>query len=156
MSKKKRILIVTGFCLLLAFTGVLNVVLNNNAQTTNTEVVTTANFFASYRTDRQSTYDQEMLYLDAIINSTSSSAEAKLNAEAEQTKIIANMKLQTNLEGLIKSKGFTDVVVSANTSNLSVIVQSASLTDVEVANIVEVVTTSSDYTIDNIKIIPVE
>ncbi len=157
MSKKKRIIIVTGFCLLLALTGVLNIVLNNSAKTSTTgEVTTTANFFTSYRTDRNSTYDQEMSYLNAIIASSSASAEAKANAEKEQAQIIANMKLQNQMEGLIKAKGFTDVVVSALTNNISVIVKSGSLTDVEVANIVDVITSETDYTIDNIKIIPVE
>lgn len=157
MTKKKRVLIVTGFCLLLALTGVLNIVLNNSANTsTGSETVTTTSFFASYRTDRNSTYEQEMLYLNAIIASDSASTEAKKNAEAEQANIIANMKLQTSLEGLIKSKGFSDVVVSALTNNISVIVKSGSLTDVEVANIVEIITSETNYTIDNIKIIPVE
>ncbi|MBP5651184.1 MAG: SpoIIIAH-like family protein [Clostridia bacterium] len=156
MTKKKKILIIAGFCLLLALTGVLNIVLNTSAKTTATDVVATTSFFNSYRQDRTDTYEQEMLYLSAIIESSSSSAEAKANAEAEQAKIIANMKLQTNLEGLIKSKGFADVVVSAMTNNISVIVKSATLTDAEVASIVDVIHGETNYTIDNIKIIHVE
>ena len=156
MSKKKKVLIVSVFCLLLALTGVLNIVLNNSANTTVSDTVTTANFFASYREDRSSTYEQELLYLSAIIDSNSASSEAKSNAEAEQAKIIANMKLQTNLEGLIKAKGFSDVVVSAMTNNISVIVKSATLTDVQVANIVDIIQNETSYSIDNIKIIPVE
>jgi len=156
MTKKKKIFIIAGFCLLLALTGVLNIVLNTSAKTTTTDVVTTSSFFVSYRQDRASTYEQELLYLSAIIDSNSASSEAKANAEAEQAKLIANMQLQTNLEGLIKSKGFSDVVVSAMTNNISVIVKSATLTDTQVASIVDVIQGETTYSIDNIKIIPVE
>ena len=156
MTKKKKILIIGAFCLLLAVTGVLNIVLNNSANTSVSEVVSTTNFFVSYRQDRSDTYEQELLYLSAIIDSSSASSEAKANAEAEQAKIIANMQLQTNLEGLIKAKGFSDVVVSAMTNNISVIVKSASLNDSQVATIVDVIQGETNYSIDNIKIIPVE
>ena len=96
------------------------------------------------------------MYLEAIINNENSSAEAKANAEAELLNMTKYMSLQTKLEGLISAKGFAEVVVSASENNVSVIVESAELTNNEVAQIVEVVQTNSDYGIENIKIIPVE
>ncbi len=157
MSKKKKIIIICSFCLLLVVTGVLNVVLNNKAvQQTSGEVVTTGTFFTNYRTDRQSTYDTEVMYLNAIISSDSSSAEAKDNAEKQLEKLILTQRLQNSLEGTIKSKGFTDVVVSALDNSITAMVKGASLTDAEVAQIVDIILTDSDYEFRNIKIIPVE
>lgn len=157
MSKKKRLFIIGGFCLLLAVTGVLNVVLNNQAVTTSkTGVVTTGTFFSNYRDDRNSTYDKEVMYLNAIISSDSSSAEAKANAEAQLETLLVTQRLQNTLEGNIKAKGFTDVVCSALENSISVMVKGSTLTDSEVAQIVEVIETSSDYNVKNIKIIPVE
>ena len=157
MSKKKRLYIIGGFCLLLAVTGVLNVVLNNQAVTTSkTEIVTTGTFFSNYRDDRNSTYDKEVMYLNAIISSDSSSAEAKANAEAQLETLLVTQRLQNTLEGNIKAKGFTDVVCSALENSISVMVKGSTLTDSEVAQIVEVIETSSDYNVKNIKIIPVE
>lgn len=157
MSKKKRLFIIGGFCLLLAVTGVLNVVLNNQAVTTSkTEIVTTGTFFSNYRDDRNSTYDKEVMYLNAIISSDSSSAEAKANAEAQLETLLVTQRLQNTLEGNIKAKGFTDVVCSALENSISVMVKGSTLTDSEVAQIVEVIETSSDYNVKNIKIIPVE
>ena len=160
MSKKKRILIISCFCVLLLVTGIVNVVLNNSvkAETKTTTVSTTtySSFFESYRSDRTSTRTQEIQYLDAIIASANSSAEAKASAEAERAELVKLMETELVLEGLIKSKGFEDAIISALSSNISVIVKNAELTSSEVAQIVEIITSQTDYTLDNIKIIPVE
>ncbi len=160
MTKKKRFFIIASFCLLLAVTAVLNIVLNNNisakAKTNGDNVISTANFFTNYRDDRANTYNQEMIYLKAIIDSENTSAEAKQNAEAEMLKLNQTINTQTTLENNIKSLGFSDVVVSALTNNVNVIIKGKAFADEELSQIVNVVETCSDYTFDNIKIIPVE
>ena len=57
-----------------------------------------------------------------------------------------------NIENLIKAKGFEDVIVSASSNTINVIVETNGLTNAEVAQIVDVVKNNSDYSIDNIKI----
>ena len=86
LKKKTKIFILIAMVLLLGVTGYLNVALNNNATTpTSSGAITTANYFATYREDRQSTRDQELLYYDAIITSETSTAEAIKNAETKNT-----------------------------------------------------------------------
>lgn len=157
-SKVKKIIILSCFCVLLLVTGGVNIYLNNIASeqaNADANIQTTANFFSNYRTDRVDTRNQEILYLDAIIASEATSAEAKANAEAERLTLVTNMEMIMTIENLIKSKGFTDVVVSASSGNISVIVETAGLTNSEVAQIVDVVKNNSSYSIDNIKIIEV-
>ncbi len=156
-SKKKRIFIISGFCLLLVVTGVLNIVLNNRIATeANNSTVTAGNFFSTYRTDRTDTRNEEILYLDAIIASSSASAESKTAAEAKKSELIALMETELALEGLIKAKGFEDVVVSTSASNINIIVKSAELRESEVAQIVDIVESQTEFGLDNIKIFPVE
>lgn len=157
-KKRKKIFIIFGFCALLVLAGVLNLAINNNVSTNvnSSNVATTSSFFDTYKSDRLSTQEQEKLYLEAIINNANTSNEAKENAEAELLSMAKYMQIQTNLEGLIGAKGFSDVVVSASENNLSVIVKSSGLSNNEVAQIVETVQTNSNYGIENIKIIPVE
>lgn len=157
MSKKKKIIILATMFVLLVVTGYLNIVLNDNAtvQTGGTNVVT-GNFFTTYRTDRQSTRDEEMAYYDAIIASATSSAEAKATAEAKKVSMVENMEMELITEGLIKARGFEDVVVTSSASCVNVIVKSAELTSSEVAQIVSIVQEQSGASLDNIKIIPVE
>lgn len=156
-KKKRKIFVICGFCALLVLAGVLNLVLNNNvSNNVSGNVATTSSFFDTYKSDRLSTQEQEKLYLEAIINNENTSQEAKANAEAELLNMAKFINIQTNLEGLISAKGFSDVVVSASENNLSVIVKSGGLSNNEVAQIVETVQTNSEYGIENIKIIPVE
>lgn len=158
LTKRKKIFIIAGFCLLLVGTGVLNLVLNNQitSEIESSVTVTTSNFFSTYRSDRSTTRSEEILYLDAIIASASTSADSIAAAEAQRAELIALMELELSLEALIKAKGFEDVVVSTSSSNINVIVQSAELDDVEVAQIVEIIVTQTDYAASNVKIFPVE
>lgn len=157
MTKKKKFFIISGFCLLLVVTGVVNIVLNNRIATeAGAETITAGNFFSTYRTDRMDTRNEEILYLDAIIASSSASAESKSAAEAKKSELISLMETELSLEGLIKAKGFEDVVISTSASNINVIVKSAELNESEVAQIVDVIQGQTDYSLDNIKIFPVE
>ena len=152
-GKAKKVIILGVFSLLLLVTGGVNIYLNNRATSqANANIQTSANFFNNYRSDRKSTREQEKLYLDAIIASETTSAEAKANAEAERLKLITNMDSIMNIENLIKAKGFSDVIVSATANTINVIVETNGLTNAEVAQIVDVVKNNSDYSIDSIKI----
>lgn len=156
MSKKKKIIILATMFVLLVVTGYLNIVLNGNATTTtNSENVVTGNFFTTYRSDRQSTRDQEIAYYDAIIASATSSADAKSTAEEKKQALVATMEMELVTEGLIKAKGFEDVIVTNSNSCINVIVKSAELTSAEVAQIVSIVQEQSNIGLENIKIIPV-
>lgn len=155
-TKAKKVIVLTCFCALLLITGGVNIAINNMAsQQATANVSTSANFFTNYKNDRTSTRNQEMLYLDAIIASDATSAEAKANAEKEQLKLIANMDTIMRIENLIIAKGFSDVAVSTSSGNISVMVETTGLTSAEVAQIVDVVINNSDYSIDNIKILEV-
>mgnify|MGYP003304189788 CR=1 FL=1 len=157
LKKRTKIFILAAMVLLLGVTGYLNIALNNNITTqTNANVVTQANYFDTYRDDRQSTRDQELLYYDAIINSESSTADAIANAEAKKMEIVNTMESELVMEGLIKAKGFEDVIVTNSANNINVIVKAANLESSQVAQIVEIVKQQTSKSIDNIKIIPVE
>lgn len=155
LTKKKKIIILSTMLLLLVVTGYLNVVLNDNVLSAGSNL-NTGNFFATYRADREDTRDQEMDYYDAIIASESSSAEAKTLAETKKAQLISAMEVELVTEGLIKAKGFEDVIVTTTTSSINVIVKSGTLEASQVAQIVEVVQEQTGADIDNIRIIPVE
>ena len=153
MKKRTKIIILVAMVLLLGVTAYLNIVLNDNVIDTSTQ--TSANYFDSYRTTRQSSRNQEIAYYDAIIASNSS-AEAVATAEAKKVEVIAMMEKELVMEGLIKSKGFLDVIVTNSASNIYVSVKATELTRTEVAQIVAIVQEQTNKSIENIKIIPIE
>ena len=81
LSKKSKIFVLVGMLALLVVTGYLNVYLNNRSKTGSAATADTADFFTTYRTDRTTTRNQTMLYLDSIIESELSSKEAVAEAE---------------------------------------------------------------------------
>lgn len=157
LSKKKKIIILCVMAVLLVVTGYLNIALNNNAIQTSTNNVEAQSFFSSYRTDRESTRAQEIDYYKAIIASESSSEEAKKTAESSMQSLIEKMEVEQAVEGLIKAKGFEDIIVTSTATNVNVIVNTAeNLESSQVAQIVSIVQEQMGTSLDNICIIPVE
>jgi len=159
LSKKKKIFILAGMVVLLVVTGYINVLLSNRAKAsggTGGGEVQTGNFFTTYRADRQTTRDQTMAYLTAIIDSTTSSEEARAQAEAQKLQLTQVMTLELALEAIIMSKGFDDCIVSAGTENINVIVKKAELTEDEATRILAAVVSESGREARYVKIIPVE
>ena len=156
MKKRTKIIILSAMILLLGVTAYLNVVLNSS-MTNNDTVIETSSYFQTYRSDRESTRDQEMLYYDAIIASDTSSEDAIKNAQDAKLSLVSQMEKELVVEGLIKAKGFEDCVVTISDNNVNAVVKASSLTSSQVAQIVSVIQTElSTINLANIKIIPVE
>lgn len=155
MKKRTKIIILSLMIVLLGVTGYLNIALNNSVEETNTNVATTS-YFTSYRNDRSSTRDQEILYYDAIIDSESSTDAAISAAEDAKLSLIATMEKELAVEGLIKAQGFSDCVIAISDSKVNVVVKGSSLTENEVAQISTIVKEQLGTELKNIVIIPAE
>ena len=152
MSKKKKIIIISAMIALLLITGYVNVALNStisNGGSTTTST-TSANFYTTYRNEREATRTQEIQFYDSIIASASSSDEAKQEAEENKLALISQMEKELVTEGIIRGKGFTDAIVTMSSSNVNVFVQSAELEKAEVAQITSIVTEQLGVEIDKI------
>ena len=152
LKKKTKIIILTAMVLLLGVTGYLNITLNNKVQQTSTNVVTSANYFATYREDRQATRDQELLYYDAIIANESSSEEAKKDAENKKMAIVEQMESELVIEGLIKAKGFEECVAVISGDKANIVVKSEGLKPNQLSQILEIVYLQADIVPANVTI----
>ena len=159
LSKKKKIIILSAMVALLLVTGFVNVALNSSLSSGITETqasTVTANFYATYRTEREATRTQEIQFYDSIIASASSSQSAKEEAEANKIALITQMEKELVTEGIIRGKGFDDAIVTSSSSNVNIFVKSSELTSVEVAQITSIVKEQLNVEIDRIIIIPSE
>ena len=158
LSKKKKIIILSVMVALLLVTGYVNVALNSSLSNNiaQTSSATNANFYTTYRNEREATRTQEIQFYDSIIASATSSDDAKEEAELNKMNLIAQMEKELVTEGIIRGKGFTDAIVTSSSSNVNVFVQSSELTSTEVAQITTVVTEQLGVEIDRIIIIPAE
>lgn len=156
-SKKKKIIILSVMVALLLVTGYVNVALNSSLSSGTTQTNSTAvnaNFYTTYRNERESTRTQEIQFYDSIIASATSSDDAKKEAESNKMALISLMEKELVTEGIIRGKGFEDAIVTSSESNVNVFVKCAELTSAEVAQISSVVTEQLNVELDKVIIIP--
>lgn len=156
-SKKKKIIILSVMVALLLVTGYVNVALNSSLSSSTTQTSSTAvnaNFYTTYRNERESTRTQEIQFYDSIIASATSSDDAKKEAETNKMALISLMEKELVTEGIIRGKGFEDAIVTSSDSNVNVFVKCAELTSAEVAQISSVVTEQLSVELDKVIIIP--
>ena len=158
MSNKKKIIIMTSLVLLLAVTAVFNFVLANATTPTATgDGVTTANYFTTYRTERTTTRNEELVQLDSVIALYEEGDERYEEATEMKMEIVAAMERELVLENMVKSLGFSDAVVSVSmdSDNVNIFINSAELNYDTALSIYNMMKNETGIVAGNIIIMPV-
>lgn len=158
-SRTKKILVLSIMVVLLVTTGVLNFVLNDKLNSADDPAIgqngaVTQTFFAAARSNRESTRESEFLYLDAIVNSETSSESAKAAAEEQKLLLVKRMGTEQELETLIKGKGFEDAIVTVSDGGVSVVVGCAELTEAQANQILDIVVQTVGCSPNDVRITP--
>ena len=158
MSKKRKIVVLSCMIALLAVTAVFNFVLTTG--TVNPEesiTVSSANYFAQYRSERMSTRNEELLQLDEIIATANSDSPERSEALSMKIELTSITEKELLLENLIKAYGFEDVVVviGLDSQNVNVIAKSTELTTDDAITIYTIVSEEANVSPENVKIIPI-
>ena len=157
MSKGKKIALIVSMALLLVVAAVLNVTLLAGNKNGN-EQVTPTGFFATGRSDRQSTRNYEIAELNSILQMEGDEyADARKNALQQKQNIIDAMETELLLETLLRAQGFDDVLVTVNASsdNVSVIVDKDELTREDTVRIYNIIATEAKVAQEYVKILSV-
>ena len=97
-------------------------------------------FFAIAMTDRQRARDEALEVLQTVVDSDESTGEEKLRAAEAMARIASYIEAESNIETLVKSKGFSQCVAVVSEDSVSVIVGTAdTLMANELAQIKEIV-----------------
>ncbi|MGI5841700.1 MAG: SpoIIIAH-like family protein [Christensenellales bacterium] len=151
MKKRTKIIVLAAMIMLLGVTGYLNLSLNNRLVDAGTGTV--VNTFEEYAATRDATHQKQILLFDSIINSESTTQEAKQKAQEDKLALIAVLKTEVTIENLLKPT-FPQVLVSYTNGYVNVIVK-GDLDRPQVAQIVSVVKQQVDVHSDYITITPV-
>lgn len=117
-------------------------------------------FFIEYRLDRERSRGRQIELLREIINSPSASEQARKKAQEELLAISQKLAKETELEHLIRAKGYQDATVCIEGKGVTVIVQPlkgkepAKISAEDVARICEVVSWGTGVGEQNIIVIP--
>lgn len=158
MTKKKKIIVLSCMIALLAVTAVFNFILTTGTiEADESLIVSSANYFSQYRTERLTTRNEELLQLDAIIASAEDNSEEKAEALAMKIELTSMTEKELLLESLIKAYGFEDavVVIGLESQNVNVITKSPSLSTDDAILIYSIVSEEANISPENVKIIPI-
>ena len=158
MSNKKKIILMSSLVLLLAVTAIFNFVFaNSKMQATTSGGVTTANYFTTYRTERTTTRNEELVQLDSVIALYDEGDTRYEEATEMKMEIVAAMEKELVLENMVKSLGFSDAVVSISTDsdNINVFINSAELNYDTALSIYNMMKKETGVVAANIIIMPV-
>ena len=148
----------SSLVLLLAVTAVFNFVFANSTAATSVQNgVTAANYFATYRSERTTTRNEELVQLDSVIALYEVGDEKYEEATEMKMEIVAAMEKELILENMVKSLGFSDAVVavSSDSDNVNVFINSAELNYDTALSIYSMMKNETGIVAGNVIIMPV-
>ena len=158
MSNKKKIILMSSLVLLLAVTAVFNFIFATSSTVSSADGgVTTANYFTTYRAERTTTRNEEIVQLDSVIALYEAGDEKYEEATEMKMEIVAAMEKELMLENMVKSLGFSDAVVSVSTDsdNVNVFINSAELNYDTALSIYSMMKNETGIEAGNVIIMPV-
>ena len=118
--------------------------------------LTATEYFAQARANRETAREEAVATVKDLLSDVKATDEQKQTATAEVIAITKAIEQESDIESLIKAKGYTDCVVYIAKDACNVVVQSDSLTVQDTAKISQVVTSQADILAQNIHIVTVK
>jgi stage III sporulation protein AH len=175
MKGKKKIILIVALVVLLVGAGYLNYRLSmapaadaadsvvNDAGPQSTvdslsgevelPVMSTGDYFADYKQNRENVRNKEISYLDSIIDDTKSDADTLKDAQAQKMEIVTSMEKELTIEGLLNAKGFEDAIVTVHKGAVNIVVKMKEISDQQAVQILDIVQKETNEPAKNIKII---
>lgn len=122
------------------------------------DAVSVSDYFSVVRLDRQQARDEVLNQINEAIETMSMSQEALDNTMAQIMNISQISLNETEIENMIKAKGFADCVVFLKDDSVFVAVASpeGGLTESSVAQIADIITQETSAGLDQIRIVEVK
>ena len=108
--------------------------------------------FAQARLDRQTSRDEALELLDGVLEDTEADSDAKKAAVDQASAMAQNILKETNVESLLKAKGYEESVAYITAEECSVVV-AGDLQDSDMLIVQEIVIEQTGLTAEKIKII---
>lgn len=126
----------------------------SEAEQTTAAVPDENDYFSEACLARQKTRDEAVELLNQVLNDSEATAEETQKAVEQSADIAKNMLSESNIESMVKSKGYTDCVAFIQDGTCNVVVgKSSEFTSQDAATIQDIVVGQSDVEYDQIKIV---
>lgn len=113
----------------------------------------TADYFTTAAADRKKARDEALALLEDTLKSVESDSEAKAEATGKMALIAERMEKEAAIETLVKAKGFEKAVAVIGDRDITVIVLADELLPSQILQIQDAVTSQTEISLENIKIV---
>lgn len=110
-------------------------------------------FFAEALVNRQKARDEAIELIKTTLGDANASEQSKAEAIKQTSEIAANIQRESNIENLIKAKGYSDCMALIQNGECSVILSPKSLNDSTAVTVFDIVSGQTGFSSDKIKII---
>lgn len=130
---------------------------SENSSAVNTDAsVAGDDYFASARLSREKARDESVEMLQKVVSGASETDVAKQTAVSQANTIAQDIVKETEIENLIKAKGFADCVAFLQNGECSVVVKTKSNSQNDAIVIRDIVSDQTGISYDKIKIVECE
>jgi stage III sporulation protein AH len=112
-----------------------------------------SDFFVDYRLERERTRGQQIELLRELINNPQADEASRRSAGDRWLAIVNAMGVETELENLIRAKGFADAVVFIQEKTTVVVVKAAELSQPEAARIMDLAVRATGMKLDAVTLV---
>ena len=113
-------------------------------------------YFAEAKLSRKKSRDEAVQSIKNMLQDSALSEEQKSELAVQAAEIIKAMESESNIESLIKAKGFSECMVYIGDQQVNVVVKTPGLLVDEVAQIRDILLAQTHVTVDNIAIVEVK
>ncbi len=137
------------------YLGEASYVSNSSEEAVETSAKAEEDYFTKAKKDRESARKEAVETIEETIKSDKLSDEDKKSALSKIEEIGDRIEKESNIESLLKAKGFEKSLAVISDSGINIVVASEGLTSAQTLQIQDIVTEQTSITLNNIKIIPV-
>ncbi|MBO4848756.1 MAG: SpoIIIAH-like family protein [Clostridia bacterium] len=123
-----------------------------DADSRETMVSVYGDYFNSFRRERSEVRAREIEYLRSIINSGSADEDTLEDAQGRLLELVSRMEKEFTIESQIRGKGFLDAAATFQGGTVTVVIDGETLSDEEVARILDIVMTETGLPAASVKI----
>ncbi len=156
--RNKKALLLTGLFMAVFAAGYANYAITNSKDDApqGQQVIEEqeSNAFSVFKEERETTRQQELKYIESVVESAEADEQTKADAQAQKLTLAANMENELLTEGLIQTGLGMEAVVTIGNDAVNVVVDKQELTETEVTQIADIIKTHTEAEAESIKIMP--
>lgn len=115
-----------------------------------------ADYFATVKKERENSRKEAQELIEETLKSDKLTEEDKKSAVSKAEEMAGRMESESNIEALLKAKGFEKALAVISDTGISVVVKSEGLTSAQTLQIQDIVTEETNIQLANIKIVPIK